>query len=175
MELIFSIAETTDAPALAALQNRVNEDLALRFPGGPWKANATERGMLFGMKHAKVLLARHGSEIAGMLRLQTKKPWAIDIAYFTPVKKAVYLVGMAVGPAFQGKGVGSALLTEAVRLTRTWPADAIRLDAYDRPGGAGGFYARNGFAHRGRALYRNNPLLYFEMIVAPLPNRKADE
>ena len=175
MELIFSIAETTDAPALAALQNRVNEDLSLRFPGGPWKANATERGMLFGMKHAKVLLGRQGSEIAGMLRLQTKKPWAIDIAYFTPVKKAIYLTGMAVDPAFQGKGVGSALLAEAARLARGWPADAIRLDAYERPGGAAGHYLRNGFSHRGRALYRSNPLIYFEMVFAPLADGKAHE
>lgn len=175
MELTFSIAETTDAQALVALQNRVNEDLSLRYPGGPWKPNATERGILFGMKHAKVLLARHGAEIAGKLRLQTKKPWAIDTEYFTPVKKAIYLTGMAIDPAFHGKGVGSAMLAEAVRLAREWPADAIRLDAYDREGGAGGFYARNGFAHRGRAIYRNSPLLYFEMIFAPLPNRKANE
>lgn len=175
MELTFSIAETGDAPALVALQNRVNEDLSLRFPGGPWKANATERGMLFGMKHAKVVLAHEGSEIAGMLRLQTKKPWAIDIAYFTPVKKAIYLTGMAVEPAFQGKGVGSALLTEAARLARAWPADAIRLDAYDRPGGAAGHYLRNGFAHRGRALYRNNPLIYFEMVFSPPAAGKAHE
>jgi GNAT superfamily N-acetyltransferase len=172
MELTFSIAETRDAPALVAMQNRVNEDLSLRYPGGPWQPNATERGMLFGMKHAKVLLALRGSEIAGMLRLQTKKPWAIDIAYFTPVKKAVYLVGMAVEPAFQNQGVGSAMLVEAVRVARDWPAHAIRLDAYDREGGAGGFYARNGFAHRGRAVYRNSPLIYFEMVFHALPNER---
>ena len=175
MELIFSIAETTDVPALVALQNRVNEDLSFRYPGGPWKPDASERGVLFSMRHAKVLLARHGSEIAGKLRLHTKKPWAIDIAYFTPVKKVIYLTGMAVDPAFQGKGVGSAMLAEAVQLGREWPADAIRLDAYDRPGGAGGLYARNGFAHRGRAVYRNNPLIYFEMVFAPLADRKAHE
>ena len=175
MELTFSIAETRDAPALVAMQNRVNEDLSLRYPGGPWQPNATERGMLFGMKHAKVLLALRGSEIAGMLRLQTKKPWAIDIAYFTPAKKAIYLTGMAVDPGFQGKGVGSAMLVEAVRVARDWPADAIRLDAYDREGGAGRFYARNGFVHRGRAVYRNNPLVYFEMVFSPVADRKAHE
>ena len=172
MKLTFSIAEAAEAPALAALQNRVNEDLSRRYPGGPWAPNATERGVLFGMKHARVLLVHRGEEIAGMLRLQTKKPWAIDISYFTPVRKAIYLTGMAIDPVSQGQGVGSALMTEAAILARNWPVDAIRLDAYDREGGAGGFYARNGYTERGHVLYKKSPLIYFELVFGPNPDER---
>ena len=40
----------------------------------------------------------------------------------------IYLTDMAVRPDYQGKGIGRAMLAEAVRIVREWPADAIRLD-----------------------------------------------
>jgi hypothetical protein len=46
-----------------------------------------------------------------------------------------------------------------------WPADAIRLDAFDAEAGAGGFYSKCGFREVGRVSYRNVPLIYFEMLV----------
>jgi len=165
MELEFSIAGPGDAPALAALQNAAAEDLTRRFGHGFWSGVATERGILAQMRHAKRLLARDGEALVGALQLQNKKPWAIDVAYFTPVKKAVYLVGMAVAPAMQRRGVGRNLIEEALRMVRAWPADAIRLDAFDADAGAGEFYSKCGFRERGRVVYRNNPLIYFEMVL----------
>jgi hypothetical protein len=46
-----------------------------------------------------------------------------------------------------------------------WPADAVRLDAYQGPAGAGGFYERCGFREVGRAAYRGTPLIYFELLL----------
>ena len=46
-----------------------------------------------------------------------------------------------------------------------WPADAIRLDAYDHAAGAGPFYAKCGFRERGRVVYRGNPLAYYELLL----------
>ena len=45
-----------------------------------------------------------------------------------------------------------------------WPADVIRLDAFDAESGAGGFYERCGYEPRGRAVYKGNPLAYFELL-----------
>ena len=45
-----------------------------------------------------------------------------------------------------------------------WPADAVRLDAYDSPAGAGPFHAKCGFSERGRVVYRNVPLTYHEWL-----------
>jgi ribosomal protein S18 acetylase RimI-like enzyme len=117
------------------------------------------------MRHARVVVARRGKRIAGALTLQTKKPWAIDVAYFTPVTRALYITGMAVDPQLQRQGIGRRLLDEAVRLTRAWPAQAIRLDAFDADAGAGGFYAKCGMRNAGHVQYRKSPLIYFELVL----------
>ena len=165
MNLTFSIADPVEAAALAALHTVAAQDLTRRFGTGVWSSQATERGVLFGMRHSRVVVARQGKRIVGSMRLQTKKPWAIDVSYFTPVKKAIYLTGMAVIPKMQRKGIGSSLLKEAVSHIEAWPADAIRLDAFDAPAGAGAFYAKCGFSEKGRVVFRKAPLVYFEMIL----------
>jgi hypothetical protein len=48
---------------------------------------------------------------------------------------------------------------------REWPADAIRLDAYDGASGGGPFYRKCGFTEVGRTVYRSTPLVYFEYLL----------
>lgn len=112
-----------------------------------------------------MLVARSGGRIVGTLRLATKKPWAIDRKYFTQVRRPVYLTDMAVDPAVQRTGIGRQLLEYAASVTRSWPADAIRLDSYDANAGAGPFYAKCGLREVGRVTYRGTPLIYFEMVL----------
>jgi hypothetical protein len=50
-------------------------------------------------------------------------------------------------------------------LARAWPADAIRLDAYDGPAGAGPFYVKCGYRPTGRVTYRGTALVYFEQLL----------
>ncbi len=165
MKLSFSTAIQADAPELAALHTAANEDLTQRFGQGRWSTVATEKGILFNMRHARIIIARKGKRIIGTLHLQTKKPWAIDVSYFTPVKKAIYLVGMAVLPAMQKQGIGRALLEEATKQSREWPADAIRLDAWDAVAGAGPFYAKYGYREVAHVVYKTAPLIYFELVL----------
>jgi GNAT superfamily N-acetyltransferase len=164
MKLRFSTAIQSDAPELAALHTAANENLTQRFGRGLWSSIATEKGMLFNMRHKRVLVARKGNRIVGTLNLQTKKPWAIDVSYFTPVKKSLYLTGMATLPAMQLQGVGRAVLEEATKIVRAWPADAIRLDAWDADAGAGPFYTKCGYREVAHASYKGNPLIYFELV-----------
>ena len=72
---------------------------------------------------------------------------------------------MAVSPVLQGKGIGRKLIDEAIGHAVAWPANAIRLDAFDAPAGAGEFYRKCGFREVGRTSYRNCPLIYFEMLL----------
>jgi GNAT superfamily N-acetyltransferase len=72
---------------------------------------------------------------------------------------------MAVAPARQRQDVGRQLIEAAKKMTRDWPAHAIRLDAYDGLAGAGPFYARCGFEEVGRVSYRSVPLVYYEWLV----------
>jgi GNAT superfamily N-acetyltransferase len=165
LKLRFFTAVQADAHELAALHTAANEDLTQRFGKGLWSSAATEKGVLFHMRHSRVIIARKGKRIVGTLNLQTKKPWAIDVSYFTPVKKSLYLTGMAVIPAMQKQSVGRALLEEATKQARAWPADAIRLDAWDAIAGAGPFYAKCGYREVAHALYKSAPLIYFELML----------
>jgi GNAT superfamily N-acetyltransferase len=165
MDLAFATATEQDAPAIAALRTRVAEDLTARHGHGHRSAAVTERTVLQGIRTSRVLVATGGEGIVGTLRLATKRPWAIDPRPFELVKRPLYLVDMAVEPARQGAGVGRRLLDAATTAAKTWPADAIRLDAYDSPAGAGGFYARCGYREVGRVVYRSVPLVYYELVL----------
>jgi GNAT superfamily N-acetyltransferase len=108
-----------------------------------------------------------GKRIVSVLRLATRKPWAIDTTWFTPVKRPLYLTGMAISVERQGEGVGRLAIDDAVAVANTWPADAIRLDAYDAEAGAGPFYAKCGFKERGRVVYKGDQLIYYEFLLNP--------
>ena len=115
--------------------------------------------------NVKVLLARQDKIIVGSLRLTTKKPWAIDTAYFTRVHQPLYLVDMAVKPDLQRTGIGRYMLQEVTSFAKSWPAQAVRLDAYDTPAGAGEFYRKCGYRERGHVIYKGTPLIYFELML----------
>jgi ribosomal protein S18 acetylase RimI-like enzyme len=165
MELSFAIATEDDTPAVAALRRAVAADLTRRYGHGHWSATATDASVQRDISTARVVLARAGSRDVATLRLAAKKPWAIDPAYFTDRKHVLYLTDMAVLPELQGQGIGRRCIGEACRIARAWPADVIRLDAYDGEVGAGAFYEKCGFRERGRITYRRTPLIYYELLL----------
>jgi GNAT superfamily N-acetyltransferase len=165
VKLSFRDATSTDVSRIAGLQNAAAGALTARFGDGHWSSLVSERGVELSQRHAKVRVGRSDKRIVTVLRLATRKPWAIDVAYFTPVTRPLYLTGMAVAVAHQGQGLGRRAIDDAIAVARAWPADAIRLDAYDAPAGAGGFYAKCGFEERGRVVYRGNPLVYYELLL----------
>jgi len=156
-------AAAADATEIAALRTRANNHLAERYGLRP--SCVTEKTVLRGITTSRVLVARAQGAIVATLRLATKKPWAVDLSYFTPVARALYLHDMAVEPNEQGKGLGRTLVEAAKEVARTWPSQAIRLDAYNAPHGAGEFYARCGFVEVGKVTYRKTPLVYFELLL----------
>ena len=158
-------ATTDDAEELATLHTAVAEDLTAKYGRGHWSSATSVKGVLFTMKRASVFVARKRQRIVATLALSTRKPWAIDKTYFASVPLPLYLTSMAVDPRHQRQGLGTQCMTEARRIAAAWPAEAIRLDAYDAPGGAGGFYAKCGFREVGRVVYRTVPLIYYEMLI----------
>jgi len=167
MKLEFADATQADAAEIAALRTAAADRLTRDFGKGHWSSGSTERGVLYDLRQSRILVARSGSErrIVATLRLATKKPWAIDVAYFTKVPKALYLVGMAVEPQFQRRGAGRQILAHAEVVAKDWPSNAIRLDAYNAAAGAGPFYARCGYREVARVSYKGNPLIYFERLL----------
>jgi GNAT superfamily N-acetyltransferase len=154
-----------DAAPLAALHTAVADHLTQSHGTGPWSAHTTEKSVLFAMRNSKVFVAKDGSEIIATLRLQTKKPWAIDKTYFTKCKTPLYLLAMAVTPTRQRQGLGTACMKKATKIAKASHADALRLDAYNAKAGAGPFYAHCGFTEMGRVTYRNAPLIYYELLL----------
>jgi ribosomal protein S18 acetylase RimI-like enzyme len=160
-----TLATTDDAAAAAGLRNLVADELTARHGIGHWSSQSSEKGIRAAMKRSAIYLLRDEGRAIATLELATKKPWAIDRRYFTPVDRPLYLLGMAVDPGRQRTGVGRRCIAEAIAICRAWPADSLCLDAYDADAGAGEFYGKCGFTEVGRATYRNNPLIYFEMLV----------
>ena len=166
MQLRFRDAKPDDVATIAALQNAAAGVLTGRFGAGHWSSLVTERSATLAQRNARVRLGVADKKVLTVLRLATKKPWAIDVSHFTPVKRPLYLTGMAVSVAHQGQGLGRLALEDACAVARSWPAQAIRLDAYDAAAGAGDFYLKCGFSERGRVVYRGDPLVYYELLIA---------
>jgi GNAT superfamily N-acetyltransferase len=137
VRLTFRDATVEDVPVIAGLHNAAAGALTARFGEGRWSSLVKERVTAASQRHSRVRVGRAGKRILTVLRLATKKPWAIDVSYFTPVKRPLYLTGMTVAVTHQGKGLGRLALEDAVAVARDWPADAIRLDAFDADAGAG--------------------------------------
>lgn len=166
MRLKFRDARPADVPQIAAIQNAAAGALTARFGTGYWSSLTTERGAASSLRHARVRIGVAGARVLTVLRLATKKPWAIDVSYFTPVKRPLYLTGLAVSVAHQGEGLGRLAIEDARAVAESWPADAIRLDAFDAEAGAGPFYVKCGFHERGRVVYKGDPLVYYELLLA---------
>jgi ribosomal protein S18 acetylase RimI-like enzyme len=162
LDVTFSNAVDDDVAAIAALHDESARRLGRDFGDGPWARPLVLRRLDVAPGRGLVRVGRCDGAVVCSLRLQTKRPWAIDPAYFTPAARALYLVNMVVAPANQRRGIGRAALDDAWSVALDWPADAIRLDAWGAAAGAGPFYERCGYAHRGYAVYRGTPLIYYE-------------
>lgn len=158
-------AEESDVKAILALKRAVAEHLTKEFGKGLWSSFGTEVGVAHSVRSPTLWVAKRRAKLIAMLRLATKKPWAIDAAYFTTCKTPLYLTDMAVVPELQGQGIGRECLVQARRIATDHPAQAIRLDAYDAAAGAGAFYAKCGYREVGRVVYKKSPLVYFETLI----------
>lgn len=162
-----SIADATsgDAGALAALRTAVAHDMAQRFGEGAWSAAPIEPDVARQVNTSRVLVARRDEEIVGTVRLARALSWAIDTSAFTKVTTALYVLGLAVAPSAREQGVGRSLMAAAKDAVRSWPAEALWLDAYEHSAGAGPFYLKCGFRAVGRTKYREMPLIFYEWLA----------
>lgn len=165
LQITLEKAHAQDVAAIAALRVAVAERLTRDFGHGHWSAGGTESGVIRDMATPGLFLVREGARVIATLRLAAKKPWAIDPAHFSASQAPLYLTSMAVDPDRQRQGIGRACMSGAFGIARDKSADAIRLDAYDAPAGAGGFYEKCGFCEVARVVYRETPLIYYELLL----------
>src|SRR5688500_9655951 len=65
--LTFAIATEKDAASIAALRTAVAGHLTRTFGQGHWSGTVTERGVRYGLKTSRILVARRGSEIVATM------------------------------------------------------------------------------------------------------------
>ncbi|HET9475449.1 MAG TPA: GNAT family N-acetyltransferase [Steroidobacteraceae bacterium] len=165
MNTSIAVATPKDVRALVELRTAVARDLTRKFGEGHWSACPSRADVVRQVRASRVLVARRGTQIIGTVRLSTARPWAIDSICFTPVTSALYVLGLAVAPEARGQDVGGELMEAAKETARSWPIEALWLDAYDHAAGAGPFYLKCGFRKVGRTQYREVPLIYYEWLV----------
>ena len=162
--LTVGVATDEDAASIAAVRLAAARDLTARYGSGTWSFSlGSTDAVIAELRSSTILVAREGGVLLGTLRLSTKNPWLGDIDFFTPSERPIYLTSMAVAPTYQRQGVGRRLLEAAKRVAiDDLRGEAIRLDSYDAPAGAGEFYAKSGFRLARRGSYHGTPLLWFE-------------
>ena len=165
MAPVFAMAMPEDSERIAELRNAAGEKLTREFGHGHWSHPVPPEKIAANMEKSRVYVLRERGRIAGTLRLQLKKPSEYDRPYFTRVRRPVFLYDMAVDPARQRRGLGRACIEGAIRAARAWPADALRLDAYDHAAGAGTFYEKCGFRETSRRVFFRAPIIYYERVL----------
>jgi len=162
---VFGLAMPEETARIAELRNAAGEKLTREFGRGHWSHPVTSEKIAEGMEKSRVYVLRERQRVVGTLRLHLKKPSEYDRPWFTHVRRPLFLYDMAVNPVRQRRGFGRACIEGAIRVARAWPADAIRLDAYDHPAGAGPFYEKCGFRETSRRVYFRAPIIYYEMML----------
>ena len=82
---------------------------------------------------------------------------AIDWSQQVADDKVAVIHILAVSPGYQGKGIGSEMIREAIRMAKSKGMQAIRLDALASNTPAHKLYKRLGFEYRGKQhLYAEN-------------------
>jgi hypothetical protein len=84
--LRFRDATAKDVAAIAGLLNATAGALTARSGEGRWSSPTSERSVERSLRHATLRVGVDGKRDVATLRLATK-PWAIDVDYFTPVKR----------------------------------------------------------------------------------------
>ena len=167
MKLRFSTAIQSDAPELAALHTAANEDLTKRFGHGLWSSIATEKGVLFAIRNKHMLVARKGKRIVGTRSSSKQRSlWAIDVSYFTPVKKSLL-------PNRHGHASRDARTRSRPRTPRRSNQDRAHMASRRYPPRRVGCRRRRGPVLRQMRLpakwahvtYKTTPLIYFELFL----------
>jgi GNAT superfamily N-acetyltransferase len=145
------------------------DDLTARFGQGHWSGARTMETLKAYAERGELYLIEANSTAAGTLRLTDRKIGFYHNAWFArPDDPAGYLLDMAVHPDHQRLGIGHRAMQMMERLAQQAGLQAVRLDAYQGPAGAGAFYRKCGYAMVHTGDMRGVGLEYFEKLL-PAP------
>ena len=120
----------------------------------------TEEGISAYINEGSMYIYRERGIIVGAMAVtmyQGEDYYTIEWSQQVPDEKVAVIHILAVSPDAQGKGIGSEMIREAIRLAQNNGMQAIRLDALASNTPAHKIYERLGFEYRGKQhLYAEN-------------------
>ena len=120
----------------------------------------TEEGIRAYINEGSMYLYRNNGKIVGAMAVtmyQSEDYHAIDWSQQVVDDEVAVIHILAVSPDSQGKGIGSEMIQEAIRIALSKGMQAIRLDALASNTPAHKIYKRLGFEYRGQQhLYAEN-------------------
>lgn len=120
----------------------------------------TEEGISAYINEGSMYIYRERGVIVGAMAVtmyQGEDYHTIEWSQQVPDEKVAVIHILAVSPDAQGKGIGSEMIREAIRLAQNNGMQAIRLDALASNTPAHKLYERLGFEYRGKQhLYAEN-------------------
>lgn len=120
----------------------------------------TVEGIRTYINEDSIYLYREHGDIVGAMAItmyQGEDYHGIDWSQQVPDEKVAVIHILAVSPDSQGKGIGSEMVNEAIRMAKSKGMQTIRLDALASNTPAHKLYERLGFEYRGKQyLYAEN-------------------
>lgn len=153
MSIIIRKATEHDLDAVSRLYDDLNDHLAanINYPGWrkgsyPLRADAEE-----GLSNDTLHVAEIDGTIAGtVMYLRTQDPAYRNADWQIPYNSPVLTLHiLAIHPAYQGRGVGRALMDYAETLAKERGALAVRLDTHEGNAPACRLYEKCGYSMRG--------------------------
>ena len=124
------------------------------------RKHPTLEGIKAYIEEGSMYLYKEGNVIVGAVAVnmyQGEDYHAIEWSQQVADDKAAVIHILAVSPDYQGKGIGSEMVREAINLAKEKGMHAIRLDALASNIPAHRMYERLGFEYRGKQhLYAEN-------------------
>lgn len=124
------------------------------------RKHPTLEGVKAYIEEGSMYLYKEGNVIIGAVAVtlyQGEEYHAIEWSHQVADDKAAVIHILAVSPDYQGKGIGSEMVREAIKLAKEKGMLAIRLDALASNIPAHRMYERLGFEYRGKQhLYAEN-------------------
>ena len=162
MIMIIELATQKDFDAIIAFYDDVTARTPKMATYARWSKgkHPTVEGIRAYINEGSMYLYRDNGKIVGAMAVtmyQGEDYHAIEWAQQVPDGKVAVIHILAVSPGYQGKGIGSEMIREAIRLAQNNGMQAIRLDALASNTPAHKIYERLGFEYRGKQhLYAEN-------------------
>jgi ribosomal protein S18 acetylase RimI-like enzyme len=155
-------ATQNDFEAIIAFYDDVTERTSEMATYARWSKgkHPTVEGIHAYIDEGSMYLYRENDAIVGAMAVtmyQGEDYHAIEWTQQVPDDKVAVIHILAVSPDAQGKGFGSEMIREAIRLAQSKGMQAVRLDALASNTPAHKIYERLGFEYRGKQhLYAEN-------------------